>query len=187
MPNVWSPDRYQAAWAFATRKHSAQTYGGQVEGEQIPYINHIASVAMEVCCGIVQTSESLNADLAVQCALLHDTLEDTETSFEEITELFGVDVARGVAALSKDSSLPTKQAQMEDSIARIRLQPREIWMVKLADRIANLYHPPFYWDNAKIMSYQQEAQYILRELGESNTVLAGRLEQKIKEYPRFAR
>ena len=185
MPNLWNPDLYQAAWVFATRKHAGQTYGGQIEGEQIPYISHIASVAMEVSCGIVQTAENLNANLAVQCALLHDTLEDTDTSFEEIATLFGADVAQGVAALSKNTSLPSKQVQMEDSITRILLQPKEVWMVKLADRIANLYHPPFYWGRDKILAYQEEARYILRELGGSNAPLAHRLELKIKEYSRF--
>lgn len=187
MPNLWSPDIYQKAWAFATRKHAGQTYGGACEGERIPYINHIASVAMEVAFAAAMTHEFLDADLAIQCALLHDTIEDTDVTYEELRELFGGAVAEGVMALSKDQSLPSKQSQMEDSIARIKLQPKEVWMVKLADRITNLYHPPFYWNDEKILSYQQEAQYILDQLGESNAALANRLTQKIEEYPAFLR
>ncbi len=185
MSNLWSADIYQKAWAFATRKHSGQTYGGTHEGEQIPYINHIASVAMEVSLATAKTLDVVDANLAIQCALLHDTIEDTDATYTEVCELFGRPVADGVMALSKNENLPTKQAQMEDSIARIKLQPKEIWMVKLADRITNLYHPPFYWSDEKILSYQKEAQYILDQLGASNEALANRLLQKINEYPAF--
>jgi (p)ppGpp synthase/HD superfamily hydrolase len=185
MSNLWCPELYTRAWSFATRKHANQTYGGSNEGEQIPYINHISSVAMEVSLGVLKAKESLNANLAIQCALLHDTIEDTNATYFEVCEIFGRDVADGVMALSKDDALPTKEAKMENSIARIKLQPKEIWMVKLADRITNLYHPPFYWTDEKILSYQEEARYILRALGESSVALGDRLEQKINEYPKF--
>lgn len=186
MSNLWCPELYKKAWDFATEKHAGQTYGGPEEGMRIPYINHLASVAMEVSLAAVKTQAPLHADLAVQGALLHDTIEDTDTTYEEVRALFGGEVADGVMALSKNESLPTKKEQMEDSIKRIKLQPQEIWMVKLADRITNLYHPPFYWGDEKIFAYQTEAKFILSELGESNRELANRLEFKINAYSKFA-
>jgi len=183
--NTWCPESYKVAWQFATRKHAGQTYGGAEEGERIPYINHLASVTMEVSLAAVTTPEPVNATLAVQCALLHDTIEDTDATYDEVSSLFGAEVAEGVLALSKDTNLPTKQAQMQDSLQRIQQQPKEVWMVKLADRITNLYRPPFYWHNDKILAYQSEAQLILDALGSSNAVLTTRLAEKISAYPQF--
>jgi len=94
-------------------------------------------------------------------------------------------VADGVLALSKNPLLSTKSEQMEDSLLRIKLQPKEIWMVKMADRISNLYQPPFYWDKAKIINYQKEALIIYDNLSEANLELSQRLNEKIENYNKF--
>jgi (p)ppGpp synthase/HD superfamily hydrolase len=184
--NHWHPDVYAKAWAFATRQHSGQTYGGAQEGERIEYISHIASVAMEITWAL-QSDHTVDSALAVQCALLHDTLEDTDTSYEILHAEFGEAVANGVLALSKDETLPTKEAQMRDSLQRIQQQPREVWMVKMVDRISNLYHPPYYWDNEKILAYRDEALIIYHDLHTANARLAQRLRDKIDAYPQFLR
>ncbi|MEW5956291.1 MAG: HD domain-containing protein, partial [Chloroflexota bacterium] len=151
----WSPDVFAQAWNFATRYHQGQTYGGPEEGMYIDYLNHIASVAMEVIWALPATPAA-DGNLALQCALLHDTIEDTVVTYKLVLEHFGLEVANGVLALTKDATLSTRAEQMADSLQRIRQQPPEIWMVKLADRITNLYHPPYYWDNEKIEVYRQE-------------------------------
>ena len=76
-----------------------------------------------------------------------------------------------------------RNLRMADSIARIKIQPREIWMVKLADRITNLQPPPPQWTKEKINRYRIEAAYILEELGESSPILSERLGKKIEDYP----
>jgi (p)ppGpp synthase/HD superfamily hydrolase len=177
----WNPDGYARAWLFATRAHAGQTYGGPLDGEQLPYISHIAEVAAEVMGALTQ-EEGLNGDLAVQCALLHDTVEDTDVTLEQVEQQFGAAVAAGVAALSKDASLPTKDARMADSLERIRAQPREVWMVKLADRIVNLSQPPFYWTEEKARHYRAEAKTIHEALHEAHAGLAQRLLDKIEAY-----
>lgn len=182
--SYWSPDAYAQAWAFATRYHRGQTYGGPAQGEQIDYLNHIGSVAMELLWAL-PTAPAADGDLAVQCALLHDVIEDTEATYELVLEQFGPAVAAGVLALTKDAGLPTKAAQMADSLDRIRRQPPEVWMVKLADRITNLYQPPYYWDKAKIAAYRQEALTIYEALHPANAALAGRLREKIELYQQF--
>lgn len=182
----WNPELIERAWAFAARRHKGQTYGGRNEGERVEYMTHVGSVVMEVSWAL-QLDATADADLALQCAALHDTIEDTGASFDELAEQFGRAVAEGVLALSKDASLPDKRSQMDDSLRRIRLQPREVWMVKLADRIANLYAPPFYWDNEKILAYQHEARLIHQALGTANETLATRLARKIEAYPEFLR
>ena len=75
---------------------------------------------------------------------------------------------------------------MKDSLQRIKQQPQEVWMVKMADRITNLYHPPFYWNVEKILRYSQEAKLIHSELKASNHELAKRLLDKIEAYSQFS-
>ena len=112
-------------------------------------------------------------------------IEDTESSYEDVQQKFGTPVADGVMALTKNDELPTKEAKMKDSLSRIKQQPKEIWMVKLGDRITNLYHPPYYWQDEKKIAYKQEAILIYDELKEGSDQLAQRLWQKIEEYDRF--
>lgn len=177
--NQWSQEKYLAAWLFAAEAHGVQT----VPGTSLPYVVHVGAVAMEVTAALAQGSRVDNADLAVQCALLHDVIEDTAITFAEVAENFGDAVAAGVMALSKDSALPTKAEQMADSLRRIQQQPREVWMVKLADRTVNLQPPPPHWGTAKIASYREEARVILAVLGPADAYLAQRLAQKIEAYP----
>ena len=182
----WNHDLIDRAWALAVRRHHGQTYGSVVEGERVEYMTHIGSVALNVAWAL-QSDAGSDSNIALPCAILHDTIEDTGTTHAELLEAFGAAVADGVLALSKDSSLPGKQAQMADSLRRIRIQPREVWMVKLADRIANLSAPPHYWDNTKILAYRDEAQWIRDELGAASAALAQRLDERIAAYPGFLR
>jgi len=182
--NQWSPDVFAKAWRFCTLFHHGQTYGGPEEGMRIDYINHVGSVATEIIWAL-PTAPEVDGNLAVQCALLHDVIEDTEATYALVEEKFGRGVANGVMALTKDSTLPTKAEQMADSLRRIWEQPKEIWMVKMADRITNLYHPPYYWDNDKIESYRHEAMQIHEALHKANAALAGRLQEKIDQYRNF--
>lgn len=177
MTNPWSQERYLTASRFAAEAHGSQV----VPGSQLPYLLHIAQVTMEVIAALrIETGH--DEDLAVQCALLHDTLEDTSVSHAQLEAHFGPAVAAGVAALSKDPALP-KTAAMTDSLKRIQAQPREVWMVKLADRITNLQTPPAHWDAAKIAAYRNEAHTILAALGPASPFLATRLAAKLAAYP----
>ena len=142
---IWNPEKYLQAWNFAAIAHDGQC----VPGSTVAYIHHLGSVAMEVMTAIALNATISNPDLSVQCALLHDTIEDTDVTFADVEKEFGLAVAQGVQALSKDLTLPTKEAQMQDSLARIKQQPKEIWMVKLGDRITNLQRPPKYWKPEK--------------------------------------
>ncbi|MDP1802157.1 MAG: HD domain-containing protein [Bacteroidota bacterium] len=184
MRNNWSIDELQDIWQLASKLHDGQKYGGPNDGEQVEYINHIGSVTFEII-NAINNSNDINAELAIKCAMLHDTLEDTNFSFEKTKELFGKEVAEGVLALTKNSELENSDEKMKDSLKRIKLQPKEVWAVKLADRICNLYEPPFYWKNEKKLKYIEEAKLILAELKEGNSYLAERLDCKIKVYHKF--
>ncbi|HQW95001.1 MAG TPA: HD domain-containing protein [Saprospiraceae bacterium] len=149
----------------------------------MPYVVHLSNVAMEVLMANANT-EDFNVALAIQAALLHDTIEDTDTTFSEVEENFGTAVANAVLALTKNESLP-KEEQMMDSLQRIKNLPHEVWAVKMADRITNLQAPPSHWDNAKKKKYRAEAQIILDELASGNVFLADRLQMLIEDYRKY--
>ncbi|MBN1891019.1 MAG: bifunctional (p)ppGpp synthetase/guanosine-3',5'-bis(diphosphate) 3'-pyrophosphohydrolase [Thermoflexales bacterium] len=174
----WSQDEYIRAYRFAAIAHQGQS----VPGTDLPYIVHLSLVCMEVIAALI-AEQGHDENLAVQCALLHDVIEDTGVTYEQVQQEFGSAVADGVLALSKDPALP-KPAQMPDSLQRIQEQPQEIWLVKLADRISNLQPPPHYWTQDKIVAYRQEAIQIQDALGAASPFLSARLTLKIEAYLR---
>jgi (p)ppGpp synthase/HD superfamily hydrolase len=176
MSSNWDRDLYIKACLFAAKAHRGQL----VPGSDLPYSIHLNLVSMEILAAL-SVEHGCDGDLAMQCALLHDTIEDTETTYEQIVGLFGHKVADGVAALSKNLALE-KSLQLSDSLKRIEQQPIEIWMVKLADRITNLQPPPPHWDLTKIRRYRDEAIEIQTRLQAASPFLAARLAQKIQNY-----
>lgn len=178
-------DLFNQAARFAARAHQ----GATVPGTELPYLLHVVQVCHEAL-GAAAADPTLDRRLILACALLHDTVEDTDTTVEQLAETFGEAVAAGVSALSKrdhiDGVALTKAEKMADSLSRIRAQPREVWCVKLADRITNLQPPPAHWMADKIRSYQEEARIILEHLGEASPVLAARLAGKIEGYGGYA-
>ena len=175
---LWDQETYIKAWNFASMAHNGQC----LLGSSIAYINHIGLVAMEAMASIMADPSIKEVDLFLQCALLHDVLEDTLIAYDELDYEFGAAVAQGVQALSKNPKLSSKREQILDSLARIQQQPVEIAMVKLCDRITNLQPPPQYWSVDKINAYREEAKLILSSLGSANAFLAHRLQKKIISY-----
>ncbi|MBF0528798.1 MAG: bifunctional (p)ppGpp synthetase/guanosine-3',5'-bis(diphosphate) 3'-pyrophosphohydrolase [Deltaproteobacteria bacterium] len=181
MSSLLDQDKLTQAWILAAEAHADQF----IPGLSLPYIVHVGNVTMEVLTAFASEDEPRNRNLAVLCALLHDTLEDTKLQVERIALEFGPDVVAGVKALTKDRTMGTKREQMQDSLTRIREQPKEIWMVKLADRIVNLQPPPLHWNYEKIQAYHSEAMLIHDTLREGSAFLAKRLTEKIRYYARY--
>jgi (p)ppGpp synthase/HD superfamily hydrolase len=173
-------ERYQKAMKFAGEKHCHQ----QVPGTVANYLLHLANVSMEILLAY-QNAPVFDLDFAVQLAILHDIIEDTDTSYEELKTHFGQQIATGVLALTKNQQLPTKAEQMTDSLTRINQQPKEVGMVKLADRITNLQQPPHYWSVAKMTAYRSEAKLIASSLTDKNEYLHQRLLKQIEAYKSF--
>jgi (p)ppGpp synthase/HD superfamily hydrolase len=171
---VWRP-----AWIFAADAHSKQT----VPGREANYLAHLGEVVLElISAHFISPLDDLN--LAVQCAILHDTIEDQGDKVKavEIEKRCGYAVAEGLLALSKSKELP-QGAAMQDSLDRILLQPRSVWCVKLADRVTNLQSVPNYWSAKKIAEYRTEASLIVDTLGAANACLSARLRECIASYP----
>jgi guanosine-3',5'-bis(diphosphate) 3'-pyrophosphohydrolase len=158
------------ALAFAAHKHRDQR---RKDAEASPYINHPIALAD------VLVNEGGVTDVEVLCAaLLHDTLEDTATTHEELVEGFGPRVARIVAEVTDDKALPKnerKRLQIEHAAA---LSP-EAKLVKLADKICNLRdvaeRPPASWDLARRREYFDWAKRVVDGLRGANAVEMRRL------------
>jgi (p)ppGpp synthase/HD superfamily hydrolase len=179
-----SIDNVRKAWELAADAHKGQQYSGPEEGEKREYLSHIGAVVLELMYAIPE-DEIMDQELAILCAILHDTLEDTGTNYEEIEESFGKKVAEGVLALSKNPEIEGKRAQLKDSLDRIQKQSREIGMVKMADRIVNLSPPPFNWNTKKRKSYLEESKMIYDALKDCSVLLAGRLAEKMLNYSSY--
>ncbi|MDR0710730.1 MAG: HD domain-containing protein [Prevotellaceae bacterium] len=172
---------YQQAILYAAACHGNQ----KIPGSDIPYVVHLSNVCMEILFA-AQKTESFDLQLAIPVTLLHDVLEDTQTSEDELANRFGQQVASGVKALTKNDALP-KEERMHDALHRIKQMPKEIWAVKLADRITNLQPPPAHWTPEKISQYRKEAQAIYNELKDGNAYLADRLKTAIAHYEAYCK
>jgi (p)ppGpp synthase/HD superfamily hydrolase len=170
----WNQDLFKRTLDFAAKAHGSQA----VPGSGFPYVVHLVKVATEV---LRVADGSFDVDFAMQCALLHDCVEDAGVQVAALRQVFGEEVAQGVNALTKDESV-AKADRMADSLRRIQQQRREVWMVKLADRITNLEPAPPHWSADKRVAYRAEAQVIVRALGQVHGGLAARLNEKISQY-----
>lgn len=172
---------YQKTIKFAAKKHADQNQ--VIPGTNLPYVVHLSNVAMEIIFASKETKE-FDTAFAIQVALLHDILEDTETTFEEIVKEFNKEIAHAVLALTKNAKI-SKEERMTDSLTRIRKLPKEVWAVKLADRITNLQVPPKNWSLEKIQEYQKQALQILESLKGGNIYLEKRLSERIQNYLQY--
>lgn len=188
MNPLFSPDLARRALLFAAQAHQVQPWPGN---PNLPYIVHPVLVCQEIIAALaVEMVE--NPDLAVQCALLHDVIEDGEDEekgkdkvlfYEKVKAEFGSPVADGVQALSKNQHLPEAE-QIADSVNRLlALNCREAQMVKLADRIVNL-TPPYIpdWDKKKKRLYLDDALLIHDKLQFASPFLAARLAARISAF-----
>lgn len=178
---MWNQDLFKRALDFAARAHGAQ----QVPGSGFPYVVHLVKVATEALQAAL-VEPGIDADLLAACALLHDTLEDSGVAAETLRAEFGDAVVDGVRALTKDEALP-KERRMADSLERIRRQPREVWMVKLADRVANLEPPPAHWSLDKRREYLAETALIGQVLRGASPHLEARLDRCVAAYEAYCR
>ena len=176
----WDQDLFKRALDFAARAHGTQA----VPGSGFPYVVHVSKVATEVL--LACQDGGLEPNLALACALLHDTLEDAGVTAAVLEQEFGLAVSLGVQALTKDDRLPRPQ-RMADSLRRIHHQPREVWAVKLADRVSNLEPPPPDWSLDKRRAYLAEAHLILEALRGASPALEARLLTKAALYEQHCR
>ncbi|GEO84477.1 MULTISPECIES: RelA/SpoT family protein [Alphaproteobacteria] len=131
----YKPDANEAllnkAYVYAMQKHGKQT---RASGD--PYISHPLEVAA------ILTEMHLD-ESTIAVALLHDTIEDTTATRQEIDELFGEDIGRLVEGLTKLKKLDlvTKKAKQAENLRKLLLAISDdvrVLLVKLADRLHNM-------------------------------------------------
>lgn len=114
---------------FAGEKHKDQR---RSDKEETPYINHPLELAS------ILVDEGHIEDVDVICAaLLHDTIEDTDTTYEELNLIFGSVVTSIVREVTNDMSLSSPERRLKEA-ASIPLLTFQAKLVKLADKIANI-------------------------------------------------
>ena len=133
---------------FAARKHRDHRRKGAVAE---PYINHLTEVGL-----LVAEATGGRDHLAVLGALLHDTIEDTATTTEELTATFGAKVAALVAEVTDDKRLP-KHERKRLQVEMAPHKSRRAKLIKIADKTSNLRSiiesPPTDWDTARRREY----------------------------------
>lgn len=121
---------YNNVLNFASEKHSGQYRADGVT----PYINHPILVAELV----KQYKQSKNIDAIVAAALLHDTLEDTYTSYRELVDNFGEMVASMVMEVTNASYVPYLVGKDQYLKNKMLVMSNYALVIKLADRLANV-------------------------------------------------
>jgi guanosine-3',5'-bis(diphosphate) 3'-pyrophosphohydrolase len=166
------------ALAFAAHKHRAQR---RKDVEASPYINHPIALARTLAVeGGVTDTRTLIA------AVLHDTVEDTDTTFEEIGAMFGAEVADIVREVTDDTKL--------DKAERKRLQiehaphvSKRAALVKLADKTSNLRdvasNPPHGWPLERKRAYFDWAKAVIDELPPVNKRLRAAFDEAYSKRP----
>jgi guanosine-3',5'-bis(diphosphate) 3'-pyrophosphohydrolase len=117
-----------AAFEFALLKHKDHFR----KRSDVPYIVHPMRIFAVLTLRLGMTHEPTLA-----AAILHDTIEDTRTDYDEIRETFGTEVADLVAALTKDMRLP-EDAREERFLQQVLAAPTNARLVKLVDNYDNL-------------------------------------------------
>jgi len=139
---------FVAAVSFAAEKHRHQR---RKDAHASPYINHPIALAN------VLVDEGDVHDPVVLCAaILHDTIEDTETTAEELERTFGAHITNVVLEVTDDKNLEYKERKQQqvDQAPHLTQQAK---LVKLADKICNvrdiLAHPPSSWSLLRKQNY----------------------------------
>ena len=157
---------------FAAEKHRDQR---RKDKHASPYIIHPISVALAITqIGGVDDPEILAA------ALLHDTLEDTETTPEELEAEFGKKVCEYVLDVTDDKTLP-KDERKRRQIEHAKKISKGAALIKLGDKISNvtdvLDNPPVGWDINRRKEYLDWAEKVVENCPQVNE----RMENKFKE------
>ena len=161
---------------FAAQKHRDQRRKDPVAS---PYINHPIGLV-----NILWNEAGITDTVVIASALLHDTVEDTATTFEELEQEFGPTIRQVVGEVTDDKSLPKqvrKQLQVEHA-AQISDRAK---LVKLADKIANVRDlvnsPPPDWPLTRVQAYLAWAKQVIDQMRGSNQSLEALFDQSYQQ------
>lgn len=146
-----------AALRFAADKHRNQR---RKDRGSSPYINHPIEVA-----SVLAATGGVTDVATLAAAILHDTIEDTETTYDELTDRFGREVCELVRELTDDKTLPKaerKRLQVQHAAA----SSHRAKLIKLADKICNVrdvtHQPPAGWSDARRREYLDWTEQVVQ-------------------------
>jgi guanosine-3',5'-bis(diphosphate) 3'-pyrophosphohydrolase len=164
------------ALSFAADKHRFQR---RKDTEETPYINHPIRVALT----LADIGGETNIDL-LTAAVLHDTIEDTQTTAAEIEELFGSIVLELVLEVTDDKNL-SKEERKRHQVLNAPHKSILAKKLKLADKICNVYdilhHPPGNWSAERRLNYLKWAENVMAGLKDANPLLEEHLTELIRQ------
>jgi catechol 2,3-dioxygenase-like lactoylglutathione lyase family enzyme len=162
------------AYHFAATRHVNQRRKGE---SAEPYMNHLTEVAELVA----EATRGTDPEVIV-AAVLHDAVEDTATTLEEVESVFGERVASLVAEVTDDKSLP-KQTRKDLQVAHARHASRGAQIIKLADKTSNLRSlltsPPAGWSDERRLEYIDWARKVVDGCRSADAHLAGQFDRAV--------
>jgi guanosine-3',5'-bis(diphosphate) 3'-pyrophosphohydrolase len=172
-PGALQTNRLLGAVRFAAERHRDDRRKGETAA---PYINHPIVVAEQLAAhGLGEDVELLMA------AVLHDVIEDTDATFEDVRDAFGARVADIVQEVSEDKSIE-KEARRQLVLDTIGHKSRAARLVKLSDLIANvhdvIHHPP-QWSLERKLKYLLRAERIAAAVAGTHAGLEAMLSGEI--------
>lgn len=148
-----------SATAFAAEKHRNQR---RKDEDASPYINHPIALA-----SVLVNEAGIDDAVVIAAALLHDTIEDTATTPEELFETFGELIAGIVIEVTDDKTLQ-KAARKRLQVEGAPYLSRQAKLVKLADKICNLRdvrrRPPTTWSLERQREYLDWSKSVVKGL-----------------------
>jgi guanosine-3',5'-bis(diphosphate) 3'-pyrophosphohydrolase len=164
------------AASFAAKKHIGQTRKGK---DEAPYINH----PLEVVNLLVNTG-NVEDDNTLIAALLHDTVEDTDATREEIAEKFGEKVASIVMEVTDDKSL-SKSERKQKQVEHAPNLSTEAKQLKICDKISNIRdvmeNPPDGWSKERRLEYVEWGERVVNGMRGVNENLENHFDKLVEE------
>ena len=161
---------------YAARQHIAQRRKGETAE---PYINHLTEVA-----ALLAEATGGEDVVLLMGGLLHDTLEDTDTTCEDLVQRFGPEVAALVAEVTDDKSL-RKEERKRLQIEKTPGKSRRAKLLKLADKTSNLrslvQSPPKGWTEERLRDYVVWADAVVRSCRALNATLEAGFDAAYRE------
>ncbi len=167
--------RLLRALDYAAHMHRDQRRKG---ADAFPYINHPIQVAE-----LLATDGGIDDEATLMAAILHDTIEDTTATREQIEFLFGADVAGLVMEVTDDKSLAKAERKARQVAHAPHLSP-QAQTIKLADKICNVRDigakPPTGWSAERRLAYFDWAEQVVAGCRGVNPALEARFDDSVR-------
>lgn len=161
---------------FAAKKHRDQR---RKDPDASPYINHPIAVSL-----LLADVGGIDDDEVLMAALLHDTIEDTETTVDELESHFGSRVSGLVEDMTDDKNLPKPERKRLQREHASELSADAV-SIKLGDKIANVLdvseNPPANWNDERRREYLDWAESVIQNCRQSNSDLLQRFNEVLAE------